>query len=278
MTQSIAATVLIPTHDHAPLLPYAIRSALAQTQRDFELFVVGDGANSDTRETVESFARSDSRVRYFDFPKGERHGELNRHIALQEAQGRIVAYLCDDDLWLEDHLATLAGALETCDFAHTLHTFVMPGGQVEVIAADIADPAFREIMTADKQNYFGPTVVGHTLAAYRALPIAWSPAPPDIWTDLHMWRKFFAHPGLRFATIPVIDTVHFPTAHRRYHTPDQRLAELDRFVSRLMEFDGRTCYIAQAIAALNRASTVREKKAIEARLAELSGPAPVKTE
>ena len=37
------ATILIPTHRHASLLPYAVRSALAQQGTSVEVFVVGDG-------------------------------------------------------------------------------------------------------------------------------------------------------------------------------------------------------------------------------------------
>ena len=51
----------------------------------------------DTRAALEPFA-DDERVRFLDFPKGARHGELNRHEALREARGRIVCYLSDDDL------------------------------------------------------------------------------------------------------------------------------------------------------------------------------------
>ena len=36
-------TVVIPTHNHADTLSYAVRSVLWQTCQDFELFIVGDG-------------------------------------------------------------------------------------------------------------------------------------------------------------------------------------------------------------------------------------------
>ena len=80
----IDATILIPTFRHAALLPYALRSALDQEGASVEVFVVGDGVEDDTRAALEPF-RDDERVRFFDFPKGERHGELHRHEALREA-------------------------------------------------------------------------------------------------------------------------------------------------------------------------------------------------
>jgi glycosyltransferase involved in cell wall biosynthesis len=99
-----AATVLIPTHDHGPTLRYAVQSALAQTVADLEVLVLGDGAPDVTRELMDELTRADPRVRWLDNPKGPRNGELHRHAALQEAQGEIVCYLSDDDLWLPGHV------------------------------------------------------------------------------------------------------------------------------------------------------------------------------
>ncbi len=43
----IDASILIPTHRHAALLPYAIRSALDQEGASVEVLVVGDGVEDD---------------------------------------------------------------------------------------------------------------------------------------------------------------------------------------------------------------------------------------
>src|SRR5215210_721750 len=71
----LEATVLIPTHDHGPLLLHSARSALAQTVEEIEVFISGDGVPEVTREIVSELKR-DERVRFFDHPKGPRHGEI----------------------------------------------------------------------------------------------------------------------------------------------------------------------------------------------------------
>lgn len=62
------ATILIPTHRHAALLPYALRSAVDQQGASVEVIVVGDGVEDATRAVIADF-EGDSRVRFFDFPK-----------------------------------------------------------------------------------------------------------------------------------------------------------------------------------------------------------------
>src|SRR5256885_893248 len=90
---TIDATILIPTFDHGPMIRSPLESALAQTAGNTEIFVVGDGAPDVTRDVVGELAERDPRIRFFDNPKGPRHGEIHRHAALAEARGRIVLYL-----------------------------------------------------------------------------------------------------------------------------------------------------------------------------------------
>src|SRR5262245_54799950 len=121
------ATVLIPTHDHGPTLRYALTSALFQTVGEVEVFVIGDGISPEGRAVAEEFAVADERVRFFDFQKGERHGEASRHEALAEANGEFVFYLSDDDLWFSDHVAELSALLHEADFGHTAGVAVLTG-------------------------------------------------------------------------------------------------------------------------------------------------------
>lgn len=205
--------------------------------RDFELFVVGDGAPSATRELVEALAETDHRIRYFDYPKGERHGERNRHDALQQAHGEAVLYCGDDDLWLPNHIEQMCGHLKTVEFGHSVHMMMLAleddatlDERVVALGADLADPKIRDAMCEKKFNTFGPTAAGHTLAAYRRLPEGWRPAPEDIWTDLHMWRQFLTMPDMKFGTLYQATTLHFPTELRKHLSMEDRAAELSHWL------------------------------------------------
>ena len=240
MSRKPLATVLMPTHNHAHLIGYSIRSILDQTLSDFELFVVGDGASAETREVVEGLARSDPRIRYFDFPKGQRHGEAHRHVVLQEARGEIVAYCGDDDLWLRGHLASLAKLLDRADFGHMVQVNVHGPEEFAVYGGSLAESGYWRKVRDGKAAFFGLTVGGHRMSAYRALPIGWSPAPPDIYTDQYMWRKFLRQPGLRFSSCIEASAIHFGSSARADWTPEQRAAELRDLFERRNSSELRT--------------------------------------
>jgi succinoglycan biosynthesis protein ExoW len=173
-------TILLPVVRPPVLLPFAIESVLAQSVPEFELLVVCDGAPAETVACARDYAGRDPRVQVLAFPKGARNGEAHRHAALAGARGRYVAQIGDDDLWFPDHLAELGVLLAKADFGNLLHVYAHPGGRVEILPGDIGLPAMRERMLGEKFNLFGPTVAGYRLAAYRALPEGWSPAPPDV--------------------------------------------------------------------------------------------------
>ena len=227
------ATVLIPTHEHVASLRHAVASVRQQTLRDFELFIVGDGVSDAGRALVSELVASDSRIRFFDFPKGPRKGEIHRHQALQHAQGRFVAYLGDDDIWLPNHLEVLGALLADADFGHTLQVGVDAAGDFVFLPADLENPAFRQRMLTELFNRFDFTFAGHTTEAYRRLPHGWRTTPPDFpWTDLYMWRQFLAEPWCR-ARSAIVPTGINTWTHLRPHLTDrERADELGNLLAR----------------------------------------------
>jgi hypothetical protein len=225
------ATVLIPTFDNGESIRRSIDSALAQTVQDFELFVVGDGAVEVTRQIVTEKASGDSRIRFFDNPKGPGHGEIHRHAALQHATGEIVAYLADDDLWLPNHLELLRSLLADADFAHASAVLIGPGDALGRLVVDLTDP---EDLAVERQtkNRIAPTMAGHTLAAYRRLPHGWRTAPAGSATDWWMWRQFLDQPGLRLASDPTVTALIFPNPLWRSALPVLQMLATEAWLRR----------------------------------------------
>jgi hypothetical protein len=230
-----AFTVLLPVNRPPAMLPYAIESVLMQDRRDFELMVICDGAPPETAACARDLAERDSRIQVFAHPKGERHGEVYRDQVLRQARGRFVCQIGDDDLWLPDHLDEMSKLLDQVDFGNLPQVEVMPDGTLEILPGTLADARLRGTMLTERFNFFGPTVAGYRIEAYRALPVGWSPAPRGIPTDLFMWRKFLAHHDLRFGSRIAVTALKFSADARKDWSLEQRRSEVAAWAARLSD-------------------------------------------
>ena len=59
-------------------------------------------------------------------------------------------------------------------------------------------------------GFFGPTVAGYRLSAYRRLAEKWSPAPPNLHSDLYMWRKFLSAENMKVGSRFTITSLVLP--------------------------------------------------------------------
>jgi hypothetical protein len=238
------ATVLVPTHDHGPLLSHAIGSALEQSITDIEIFIVGDGADPLTKEVANELCSQDDRVTFFDNEKGPRHGELHRHAALQDATGRIVCYLSDDDLWLPDHVSSMLSLLEGADFAHAQPVGLRVEGTLFSWPGHLEVASSRDRVIA-YANFIPLSCGAHTLDRYRKLPFGWRTTPEGIHTDVYMWSQILEQPDCvaRSGARPTV--LHFPSHWRTEMTPDRRLEELAGWRRRIADPGFETGFAAK---------------------------------
>jgi glycosyltransferase involved in cell wall biosynthesis len=239
-------TILLPVMRSPELLPFAVESVLAQTIGDWELFIVGDGAPRATAAAARTFEKRDPRIKARMFRKGERNGEQHRHAVLREGTGTYVAHIGDDDIWFPNHLAELERLLREVDFGNLLQCEIEPGGRTKILLNDLANPAMRCAMVESLTNFFGPTVAGYRRAAYDRLSVGWSPAPPDVWSDLHMWRKFLSRPDITAATRFSIASVKLAAHARNGVALEHRRAETAKLAAVVATPEGRTDIVAAA--------------------------------
>ena len=96
-----SVSVVITTYNRCELVGDAIESVLAQTYSDFELFVVDDASTDDTQAVVES--HDDNRLTYVRH-ETNRHLSAARNTGIKRANGKYIAFLDDDDEWVETKL------------------------------------------------------------------------------------------------------------------------------------------------------------------------------
>lgn len=97
-----AVSIIMPAYNVAPYVAAAIRSALAQTHRDFELIVVDDGSKDATADIVKALTREDPRIRLVQ--QANRGLAGARNTALRAARGEMFALLDSDDVWEPEFL------------------------------------------------------------------------------------------------------------------------------------------------------------------------------
>ena len=117
-------SVIIATYNRSNVLPFSIGSVLAQTFGDFELLVIGDGCTDDSETVVQAI--TDPRVRWLNLPTNSGHQSEPNNEGLRLAQGKYIAYLGHDDLWLPHHLESLVREMEKGDDLAYGLTLMMP--------------------------------------------------------------------------------------------------------------------------------------------------------
>ncbi|HWV57809.1 MAG TPA: glycosyltransferase family 2 protein, partial [Longimicrobiales bacterium] len=94
MTAPALVSVLVPCHDHAAVLPWALASLVAQTHQEWECLVIDDGSADRPRDVVDRF--EDPRIRYMRLDRN-RGPAAARQLALEHARGDFIAMLDADD-------------------------------------------------------------------------------------------------------------------------------------------------------------------------------------
>lgn len=100
-TQNIPQiSIVITTYNRANYIAETIESIRKQTFTDWELLIMDNGSEDETKKIVESI--NDSRIQYYYY-EPTTTGRL-RNIAFSKAKGEYLSFMDSDDLWLEDKL------------------------------------------------------------------------------------------------------------------------------------------------------------------------------
>jgi glycosyltransferase involved in cell wall biosynthesis len=202
------AHVIIPTHSAHDTLEYAVLSALNQTLLPYRVTIIGDGVTEKVRALSQELVLKFSNVEFLDNPKLRNRGEKYRDSVIRASDADFITYLCDDDLYMPNHLEIMAKHLETFDFVHPRPTFVRPRGSISFLPSGIESQEIRTMHGLQPRwNTISLTGASHTRDSYLSLEEGWAAGPPEVWTDLYMWVKFLGNRELSTFTSPLTTTI-----------------------------------------------------------------------
>ena len=97
-------SIIMPAHNAAKTIKESIDSVLSQTFTDWDLLVINDSSIDETEQIVSEYTRKDSRIRLLYTDKSVGKPFYPRNIGIKAAEGRFIAFLDSDDVWLATKL------------------------------------------------------------------------------------------------------------------------------------------------------------------------------
>ncbi|MCB1333247.1 MAG: glycosyltransferase family 2 protein [Roseivivax sp.] len=148
--------VIIPAYNAVATLARTMVSAMAQTHRDLEIFVVDDGSTDRTYDLAHEVADGDLRVTIL---RQDNAGvAAARNLALARTRCTVTTWLDADDLWhpakIERQLAVLNAAKEPPSFVYTGYRLIDSDDRVIPNFRTLADVSGHTLCRQTATNFF----------------------------------------------------------------------------------------------------------------------------
>ena len=137
-------SIITPSYNSARFINECISSVLEQTYTNWELIIVDDASNDNSRELISSIAARDNRIKFVFLTKNIGVAGA-RNIALERSKGRYIAFLDSDDVWKKEKLTKQIGFMQSHDISFSFSSYQpMSENGMEI---------FKEIKAPLKINY-----------------------------------------------------------------------------------------------------------------------------
>ncbi len=95
-------SVNITTYNRAHIISRCLDSIIFQSYKNLEIIIVDDCSTDSTEEMVKEYQQKDNRIKYFKHEKNLGNAYA-RNTALDKCTGYYVAFMDDDDEWIDDN-------------------------------------------------------------------------------------------------------------------------------------------------------------------------------
>lgn len=93
-------SIIMPCYNASQFISDSINSVLSQTYQNWELIICDDCSTDDSVEIIQFYCKKDKRIKMLQTESPSGSPVIPRNICITQAQGRFIAFLDADDLWL----------------------------------------------------------------------------------------------------------------------------------------------------------------------------------
>ena len=111
-------SVITPTYNCGKFIGATIASVQNQDYNNWEMIIVDDCSQDETKNIVTEIAAKDDRIKYFCLEKNS-GAAVARTKAMQLANGEYMAFLDSDDLWVPNKLTSQLAFMKDNGYAFT---------------------------------------------------------------------------------------------------------------------------------------------------------------
>jgi len=97
-------SIITPCYNSSKFITQTLESVLAQTYKNWEMILIDDCSNDSTVDIINEFIQKDERIKFFSTNENSGSPVNPRNIGIEKAQGRYIAFLDSDDIWLSTKL------------------------------------------------------------------------------------------------------------------------------------------------------------------------------
>lgn len=115
----------MPAFNVGKYISNTIASVLEQKYENWELIIVDDCSTDNTRDVIKRFAKKDDRI-VFIFSNENSGAGISRNMGIEIANGRFLAFLDADDMWLTNKLSRQVEFMleNNSPISHTSYNYV----------------------------------------------------------------------------------------------------------------------------------------------------------
>ncbi len=145
-------SIITPSYKSERFIAECIKSVLAQTYENWEMIIVDDCSPDDANNIIKEYQKKDARIKFIQL-KQNSGPAVARNTAIKEANGRFIAFLDADDLWMPQKLQKQIDFMLKDNIEFSFSEYVKIDENSTIVSSVIERPKKVDYVKMLKSNY-----------------------------------------------------------------------------------------------------------------------------